>query len=319
MTIDECARIEELISAQQDGAATPEERAQIERHVAGCARCQATVAAFGKVDRQVRRYLMATPVPEIAAPWRHEPAPLPARRVGSLGHWRATTVGLAAIFALIFTASILAFQPFTTDAPQSANFVRSTAEAASDRGAPGAAQVAATSTPNPAAAIVAAPAAPVQPTAASAAARSGAAATAQAQTAGGSTAGGAPPASTRQPAAMAAPASEAAVNPAQLLRLSEATELRICRPAAGWCDAQPRTPEEQATIVAALDRPLQRLAPPSASGSDQVVVLTFRFATGEERVLSYHYPTGRLTLPGNVEVQGSPELATALGGITAPR
>lgn len=72
-------------------------------------------------------------------------------------------------------------------------------------------------------------------------------------------------------------------------------------------------------IVAALNRPLQRLAPPPATGSDQVVVMTFRFATGEERSITHYSPTGRLTLPGNVEVQGSPELATLLGGIIAPR
>ena len=62
MTIDECAHIEEILSAMQDGAATPEERAQAERHISGCARCQATATAFGQIDRQVRRYLMATPV-----------------------------------------------------------------------------------------------------------------------------------------------------------------------------------------------------------------------------------------------------------------
>ena len=96
MTTDECARIEELISAMQDNAATPEEVARVERHIAGCARCRATAAAYQRVDQQVRRYIMATPVPEIAAPWRNEPLIVPVRRGGAgLGHWRITLVGLA--------------------------------------------------------------------------------------------------------------------------------------------------------------------------------------------------------------------------------
>ncbi len=323
MTSDECARIEELISAQQDGGASPEERAQIERHVAGCARCQATAAAYGQVDRQVRRYLMATPVPELAAPWRNEPVPLPVRRGEGLGHWRATAVGLAAIFALLFTASILAFRPLAPTQSETTGG-RPPADSAERGSAPVAAQVAATSTPALAAAPAAAPqptAAPPQPTAA--AASRGASAVAAATRAAASpagAAGGVPaPASTRAAAPQAGAVSEAPINPAQLLRLKEATELTICRPGAGWCDSQPRTAVEQAAIVAALDRSLPQLAPPTATGSDQLVVMTFRFASGEERVLAYHYPTQRLTLPGDVDVQGSPELASLLAGIVTPR
>ncbi|HEY8599567.1 MAG TPA: zf-HC2 domain-containing protein, partial [Thermomicrobiales bacterium] len=142
MTIEECAQIEETLSAMQDGAATPEERARAERHIVGCARCQATTAAFGQVDRQVRRYLMATPVPEIGTPWRAEPLVLLQRRGTKLGHWRVTAVGLAAIFVMLLTASILTFRPFANSQPQSAGSARSTAAADTGGGAPAAAPAA---------------------------------------------------------------------------------------------------------------------------------------------------------------------------------
>ncbi|MFN8517688.1 MAG: zf-HC2 domain-containing protein, partial [Chloroflexia bacterium] len=107
---DEHARIEELLSAMQDGAATPEEVAQVQRHLATCAQCRATATAFEQIDRQVKRYLMATPVPEMASPWRNEPLIVVApRRRGNPGHWRATTVGLALIFALLFAGTALTF------------------------------------------------------------------------------------------------------------------------------------------------------------------------------------------------------------------
>jgi hypothetical protein len=109
------------------------------------------------------------------------------------------------------------------------------------------------------------------------------------------------------------------INPTQRLRLSEATTLTICRPGAGWCDTQPRSTEEQAIIIALLNRPLTRLSPPTATGSDQFVILTFRFASGEQQILAYQYTTQRLTLPGGIDVQAAPELATTLAAITTPR
>src|SRR5215208_7511190 len=75
-TSAECARIEELISALQDGAATPAEREQVERHVAGCDSCRATLAAFLRNDALLARYLQTTPVPAIGAPWREAVAAL---------------------------------------------------------------------------------------------------------------------------------------------------------------------------------------------------------------------------------------------------
>ncbi len=107
---DEHTRIEELLSAMQDDAATPEDTALVERHLATCARCRATASAFAQVDREVRRYLMATPVPEIAAPWRAEPLlAASARPRTSSGHWRITTVGLALVFVLLLAGTALTF------------------------------------------------------------------------------------------------------------------------------------------------------------------------------------------------------------------
>jgi hypothetical protein len=126
---DEHARVEELLSAMQDGAATPEEVTLVQRHLATCAQCRATAAAFDQIDRQVRRYLMATPVPEMVSPWRNEPLVVVApRRSGSPGHWRATTVGLALIFALLFAGAALTFYQRTT--PQEAQVGQATAIAA---------------------------------------------------------------------------------------------------------------------------------------------------------------------------------------------
>ncbi len=324
MTIDECAQIEELLSAMQEGVATSEERALVERHIAGCARCQATAAAFGQVDRQVRRYLMATPVPELGAPWRTEPLVLPQRRSEGLGHWRVTAVGLAAIFVMLLTASILAFRPFATNQPQSASFANPTVAADTRGGAPAGGQAASAvpaaapaASSAPTAALAAAPvqSRPTQEAASRSAASGGAVAPATAAAAAGAVAAAT---GTRQQAPMAAAATEQ-INPTQRLRLSEAVALTICRPSAGWCDTQPRSAEEQANIVALLNRPLARLAPPAASGNDQVIVMTFRFASGAQQVLAYQYTAQRLTLPGDIEVQGSPEVATTLGAITAPR
>ncbi len=66
--------------------------------------------AFAQVDREVRRYLMATPVPEIATPWRAEPLlAAPTRPRTSPGHWRITTVGLALVFVLLLVGTALTF------------------------------------------------------------------------------------------------------------------------------------------------------------------------------------------------------------------
>src|SRR5439155_1462164 len=104
----EHARIEELISALQDGAASPAEQALVERHVATCPSCRATVEAFGRNDERLRRYLQATPVPPIDSPW------LEAARTRGAGHplagggarnWRVALAGLVTVLVLALGAA----------------------------------------------------------------------------------------------------------------------------------------------------------------------------------------------------------------------
>src|SRR5688500_17282327 len=100
----ECAQMEALICAAQDGAATPEERARVERHLAGCADCRASAAAFRRVDDELKRYLRLTPVPAIVRPWRNARA----RRAPLSGGWRLTIAGLATALVLLLGTAIIA-------------------------------------------------------------------------------------------------------------------------------------------------------------------------------------------------------------------
>ncbi len=317
MTIDECAHIEELLSAMQDGAVTPEERARAGRHINGCARCQATAAAFGQVDRQVRRYLMATPVPEIGAPWRTEPLVLPQRRGTSAGHWRVTAVGLAAIFVMLLTASILTFRPFANNQQQSASIARPTVAADTSGGAPAAAPAAssapaarqsASAAPTAAAAAAAIQSAPTREAARSA--NSAAPATAAA-------AGGAAATGTRQQAPMAA-GGVAQFNPTQLFQLADSASLTVCRPD---CETQPQPEALRATVVASLNRPLTTVAPSSPTAEpERYLTLRFTLKNGQQVDIGYYPQAQRLQLPnGRGLVVSPPELATALAEVIPPR
>ncbi len=300
MTIDECAHIEELLSAMQDGAVTPEERARAERHINGCARCQATAAAFGQVDRQVRRYLMATPVPEIGAPWRTEPLVLPQRRGTSAGHWRVTAVGLAAIFVMLLTASILTFRPFANNQQQSASIARSTVAADTLGGAPAAAP-AASSAP------AAGQSASAAPTAAAAAAAIQSAPTREAARSANSAA-----------PATAAAAGGAQFNPTQLFQLADSASLTVCRPD---CETQPQPEALRATVVASLNRPLTTVAPSSPTAEpERYLTLRFTLKNGQQVDIGYYPQAQRLQLPnGRGLVISPPELATALAEVIPPR
>ena len=300
MTIDECAHIEELLSAMQDGAVTPEERARAERHINGCARCQATAAAFGQVDRQVRRYLMATPVPEIGAPWRTEPLVLPQRRGTSAGHWRVTAVGLAAIFVMLLTASILTFRPFANNQQQSASIARSTVAADTLGGAPAAAP-AASSAP------AAGQSASTAPTAAAAAAAIQSAPTREAARSANSAA-----------PATAAAAGGAQFNPTQLFQLADSASLTVCRPD---CETQPQPEALRATVVASLNRPLTTVAPSSPTAEpERYLTLRFTLKNGQQVDIGYYPQAQRLQLPnGRGLVISPPELATALAEVIPPR
>jgi predicted anti-sigma-YlaC factor YlaD len=342
---DEHARIEELLSAVQDGAATPEEAALVQRHLATCAQCRATAAAFEQIDRQVRRYLMATPVPEMAAPWRNEPLVTVApRRRGSPGHWRITTVGLSLVFALLFAATALTF--FQRDTPQQATEFGSAQPAAAQaivatttlQSAPALAAPAASSAPAAAAGAAApsgarsaaAPSAAASSAAASSAAASSAAASAASSTrpsaapsAAAAASGAAPPAATAQAAATPATAASTAsadsgaVNPTRAYRLDTATAFVICSPA---CDAQPQPDELLRRLVAALDQPLAPAPPaPSATVPPSYVTLRFTLAGGQLLDIGYYPQLGLLQLPdGRPPVAAPADFVAALAAVLPP-
>ena len=339
---DEHARIEELLSSMQDGAATPEEAAQVRRHLAACARCRATAAAYQQIDRQVRRYLMATPVPEIATPWRNEPLVTVAPRGrGNLGHWRVTTVGLALIFVLLFAGTALTFfnRNNNPEAGQASGGVPAavnltgTQETSIALAAPSAAASAAASAAPAAAAGAAAPS-PAARSAASTAPAASAAASAAASTRPASAAASAASASaaaaavipTAQPPVGAPPAPQgtpaatdsAQVNPVQIFGLNTATALTLCRPD---CQAAVQSPEVLRAVVAALDRPLSAAPPlPTSAVPFDVVTLRFTLPDGGEIDVGYFTELGVLELPESRGlVAAPPELASALAGVLPPR
>jgi putative zinc finger protein len=352
MTTDEHAEIEALISALQDNAATPEEVARVERHIAGCARCRATAAAYLRVDQQVRRYIMATPVPEIATPWHNEPLIVPVRRGGAgLGHWRITLVGLATIFVLLLAGSLLTFRSLGLGQPARESNPTSVAQVASGA-APTATTVPATGLPTAAAALVPAPAAapaasaaPANsavpaaggapapaassaPRSASGSAASAAPSAAPAASAAASAAPAqAPPAATPAPTRAAAsgtarpgstPAFDTpAFNPVQAYRLASATSLTICRPA---CDAQPQPADVLQKVVAALDQPLAPAFVPPSTVTIPYVTLRFTLADGQQIDLGLYAQVYILQMPdGKGTFAAPPDLVAALAGSGLPR
>jgi predicted anti-sigma-YlaC factor YlaD len=333
---DEHARIEELLSSMQDGAATPDEVAQVQRHLATCAQCRATAAAFEQIDRQVKRYLMATPVPEMASSWRSEPLVAVApRRRGNMGHWRVTTVGLSLIFALLFAGTALTF--FTRDGQQEVTQVGNVPSAGAVAFAVTATQESTgTSFSTAASAVPAAAAAPAASAAAAggtapstarsaaSAAPSAAASRASASAVASAAAGVPPPLAPAATPAASAPANGTAtadssiVNPTQAFRLNTATALTICRPE---CDAQAQSPEVLRRVVAALDRPLPP-APPVTPSPVTIPYVTLRFTLADGQVvdIGYYLQINVLQLPQGRGLVIAPEdLVTALAGAVAPR
>lgn len=298
---DEHARVEELLSAMQDGAATPEEVGLVERHLATCARCRATATAYRQVDRQVRHYLMATPVPEIATPWRNEPLVVVApRQRGNLGHWRITAAGLALIFVLLLAGTALTFinrdaNPAVTQSSGGMAMAgTATRETSVAFAAPSAAASAA-----PASAALAGGQAPNVPRSAAASALPSAAASAAAPAAA---------------AATPATGDLALINPARVFRLETATTLVICRPA---CDEQAQAPEVLRRVVAALDRGLSP-APPVPPSTVRIPYVTLRFALADGQLIDigYYAQLAALQLPdGRGLVAAPPDLVAALAGV----
>src|SRR5438874_2010734 len=154
----EHARIEELISALQDGAASPAERALVARHIATCPSCRATVEAFRRNDERLRRYLQATPVPPIGSPWLAAAGARSAER--GARNWRVALAGLVTVLVLALGAAWYmqrqagtAGGPAAFQASEAANKPAATAAVdLANRSAGGAPPAAATTAPTAAAA-----------------------------------------------------------------------------------------------------------------------------------------------------------------------
>ncbi|HET8626761.1 MAG TPA: zf-HC2 domain-containing protein [Thermomicrobiales bacterium] len=316
-TSAECAHVEELLSAVQDGAASPADQELVRRHLATCDACRATAAAFERNDERLRDYLRATPVPPIGAPWR-EARP---RRARGAGTWRVALVSLATVLVLVVGATWLVQRQagvgqqreLSQSAGRSAQIPAAAPQATHAQG-PAADQATA---PAPAAAFGAAP----RPTPAAAAAQAagGAAATAAPTPVANAAAGAAPhPAAAASPAA-AAPA-RATFNPVQRYGLANATALTLCWPA---CEARTRPPALLAAVVQALDRDVavEHPAPPAGpTPTDEVlppgsVTLVFALPDGGQVRLVYDRQGNRLRLPDGAWAQAPPELAAALAGV----
>lgn len=280
MTRTDCAHIEALLSARLDGAATPTEVAEIARHLDDCADCQTTATAFTHVDRRVRTYLRATPVPEIAAPWHTAPQ---TRRF-AIG--RPAMLALTTLLVLVVGA-VLSFGPLNRDvrpsqqvsAPQSAYTASGDAAASADP----------TAAPPPAGAAERNAAPALAPAAGGAAGNANARAT---------TAGNA--------------GSAAPLNPVQQLRLSTATNLTLCQPT---CEPVPQATGTLAQVVAALDTPLAVIPPPPAATTAPVALLRFTLPQRQQLDLRYYPTLERLQLPTGEFVSAPATLAEALGGL----
>ncbi len=304
MTTDNCAQIEELLSARMDGATSPAEDARIERHLDDCADCQATALAFGRVDHEVGAYLRATPVPAIGTPWR-EARRTPLFIQGLLAQWRPATLALTTILVLV-AASVLAFNTFggntaqrqETSAPQSAY---TTGGAAPSSAASTAPRAAASAAPTAAAAAAPAAAPAIVPPAPSTAPSAAPAAGARSTPASGGSAGSASSAPSSTPSGvpmLGAGNATDPVNPVQQLRLATATMLAVCQPD---CTASPQGGKTLTEVIALLDRPLPRVTtatPPATATADAVpTVLRFTLADGQQVELRYAPEAGQLGLP----------------------
>jgi len=303
MTEQDCAQIEELISAHMDGATTPEEDARIERHLGDCADCRATALAFARVDHEVSDYLRATPVPAIGTPWREErraPVAIPGR----FARWRSATIALTTTLVLV-VASILAFGAFRgntqpsvqTSAPQSAYTSGGAAPSTAASTAP---RVAASAAPT-AAASAAPAAAPAMPPASGA--RATATSNAPAPASGGVAGSFGTPAASA--AASSAPSRAAAgspptLNPVQALRLDTATSVAVCQPD---CTSSPQGADTFKRIVAILNTALPVANAPTPQGDAKTVLLRFTLADGTQVELQYlpSMPGGDLT-PGRLKL-----------------
>lgn len=104
MTCRDTAR---LLSAARDGALPPAQRAEFERHVAGCVACQRAVAGLDGAMAAYRDAAAQVRVPDVDEEWRLLQAKLAAparreRRTLAPIAWFSLPLAAAAAVALIF-------------------------------------------------------------------------------------------------------------------------------------------------------------------------------------------------------------------------
>lgn len=215
-----CSRIEELLSAAQDGATSPAEKALIERHLAGCPACRATAEAYRRNDERLLRYLQGTPVPPIAAPWRAAPPQVATGRPATHrpGRGQVALAGLALI-ALLLVGTTWLVQRLGGTTGESAALQQASGRAVQEAEAPAAgastdlaaarATVTATAGSAPAAAAGRASTAPATAAAAGAVAPAATRAASEPATTGAGAVAASPPAPTPAPGQQTTTASPA--------------------------------------------------------------------------------------------------------------
>jgi predicted anti-sigma-YlaC factor YlaD len=315
----ECDQIEELLSALQDGAVTAAEQSRVERHLADCADCRASAAAFQRVDERLRRYLQLTPVPPIDAPWRQERSHF-ARWLALFGSGRAriTLAGVTTVVILIVAARLLAGGPggktteVATDSGAVPQIMSATAAAGAAVPASGGAGAAKAQPTAPAGLAANAPVSQAASGASSAATQPP-----QPRAAAGAARVASPAASAAAPAGAAPAASPAfaatTINLAQRYHLASAVSLTLHTATTAGA---PLPADQQAAVVQALNEPVAPRAATSPASS--TTELHFAFADGQQVVLTYEPLTDTVRLPDGSTFAAPPTLAAVLMTIEAP-
>ncbi|MCU1373539.1 MAG: putative integral rane protein [Actinomycetia bacterium] len=98
----ECSSCRDVVSAQLDGEATPEEVAEAEHHLATCAPCRSYRAEVTRLHRAVR-VAAAEPVPDLSVAILAAHPPIGTRVDAEVGVWRLglVLVALAQIVAAV--------------------------------------------------------------------------------------------------------------------------------------------------------------------------------------------------------------------------